>query len=387
MAFQPGRILATNVFSHSAHPATIATIDLSALAHNLAQVRRSLPKACEILAVVKADAYGHGAAAVSRALVESGIARLGVSTVDEGVALRNAGLRVPILLLGALLPEQLSEAIASDLTPIIHDPEIAERLGDLVRSKPTPYPVHIKVDTGMGRLGLRPEQVVSVLQSGPFKGSLVAEGLMTHLADADNLDREYTGIQITRFRRLLDHIASAGFSVPLVHAANSASILGHPSTHFTMVRPGIMLYGYASSPFGQTPPDLKPVLTLTTRVMQIRTLQPGESVSYHRSHIVTRPSRIAVLPIGYADGYSRALSNRGSVLLDGRRAPIRGRICMDMTMVDVTDIPGVQPGDEAVLIGRQGPQAIWATDLAAWLDTIPYEVLCMLGPRIARVYR
>lgn len=387
MASQPDRFLATNLSSRPAHPATIATIDLSALAHNLAHVRRCLFPACEILAVVKADAYGHGAAAISRALVEAGITRLGVSTIDEGVALRNAGLRVPILLLGALLPDQLGEAIASDLTPIIHDPELAERLGNLPVSKPTPYPVHIKVDTGMGRLGLQPEQVVSLLQSPPFKGPLVAEGLMTHLADADNPDREFTEMQAARFRRLVDQIAVAGFSIPLVHAANSASILGHPSTHFTMVRPGIMLYGYASVPFGQTPPDLKPVLTLTTRVMQIRTLEPGESVSYNRSYIVTRPSRIAVLPIGYADGYSRALSNRGSVLLHGRRAPIRGRVCMDMTMVDVTDVPGVRPGDEAVLIGRQGSQTIWATDLAAWLDTIPYEVLCVLGPRVARVYR
>lgn len=381
----PDRI-STNRLSSPLHDSpTLATIDLAALAHNLAIVRRHLPSPCEILAVVKANAYGHGAAAISKRLIQLGVPRLGVATIQEGIVLREAGLRAPILVMGALLPNQLPDLLAAELTPVVHEREIADRLATLARSRPEPYPVHIKVDTGMGRLGLAPDQVLPLLQSSSFKGPLKAEGLMTHLADADSQDPDYTNMQIVRFRSVVSQAEAAGLSIPLLHVANSAAILCYPSAHFSMVRPGLMLYGYQSSP--ASPAELKPILTLSTKVVQVRNLPQGESVSYGRSHRTSRPSRIAILPIGYADGYNRLLSNRGQVLIKGRRAGIVGRVCMDMTLADVTDIPDVMTGDEAILIGRQGDAQISAADIAAWLETIPYEVLCTIGPRVPRVYR
>ncbi len=383
----PDRISTTSLPSPLHESPTVAAIDLAALAHNLAVARRCIPASCDILAVVKANAYGHGALEVSRRLLRLGVSRLGVATVQEGVALREAGLRTPVLVMGAALPEQLPDLLAAGLTPVVHTHEIADRLATLARSLPEPYPVHIKVDTGMGRLGLTPDQILPLLHSPCFKGPLKAEGLMTHLADADAPDPDYTRTQIARFRSVVGQAEAAGLPIPLLHVANSAAILCYPSAHFNVVRPGLMLYGYHTNRSGANQPDLKPVLTLSTKVVQIRSLGSGESVSYNRAYRTSRPSRIAVLPIGYADGYSRLLSNRGQVLIKGRRARIVGRVCMDMTLVDVTDIPDVATGDEAVLIGRQGEERISAVEVAGWLETIPYEVLCTIGPRVPRVYR
>lgn len=365
---------------------TVAIVDLSALAHNLAQARRHLPGTCGILAVVKADAYGHGAVAVSRALSGMGVMRFGVANVREGAVLREAGLQTPILVMGALLPEQVPGLLAYGLTPVVHDPVIADRLAELVRSRPEPYPVHIKVDTGMGRLGLEPQSVLPLLTAPCFKGPLRIEGLLTHLADADSQDPGYTNSQIARFARVVEQVQAAGFSIPLIHAANSAAIVCHPAAHFTLARPGLMLYGYHDTPPNCRAPELRPVLSLATKVVQLRTLASGESVSYNRTYVAGRPSRIAILPVGYADGYNRLLSNRGHVLIHGRPAGIVGRICMDMTMVDVTDIPEVNPGDDVILIGRQGAAQITADDLAAWTGTIAYEVLCGIGSRVSRRY-
>jgi alanine racemase len=365
---------------------SIAIVDFSALSHNLDQVRQRIPKHCDILAVVKADAYGHGATAVASALARMGVRRFGVATVEEGIELRNAGMAEPILVMGALRPEHCAVVIAHRLTPIIHDRGIAEQFATQVSVQAGPYAVHIKVDTGMGRLGLSPDEVLPLLQASSFHGELFAEGLMTHLADADNEDPTFTTMQIELFRTLIGRLKAAGIDIPLIHAANSAAILLHPSTHFTMVRPGIMLYGYHTITHPSGPPNLKPILSFITRVVQVRVLAPGQSISYNRLFTASRLSRIAVLRIGYADGYNRLLSNRGAALIRGHRAPIVGRVCMDMTMVDVTDIPNVVPGDEAVLIGQQGGLRITAGHLADWSQTIPYEVLCAIGPRVRRVY-
>lgn len=365
----------------------MAIVDVSALGHNLDQVRQRIPKGCHILAVVKADAYGHGDTTVASALAGMGVCRFGVATVEEGIQLRRSGLPHPILVMGGLSAEYGPAVVSHRLTPIIHDRDIAEQFAKHIPADARPYAVHVKVDTGMGRLGLAPDEVLPLLQSSVFHGVLSAEGLMTHLADADNEDPTFTTIQIELFHALIDRLRVAGIDIPLLHAANSAAILRHPSAHFTMVRPGIMLYGYHTIAHPDGLPDLKPILSLVTRVVQVHALSPGQSVSYNRLFTASRPSRIAVLRIGYADGYSRLLSNRGAVLIRSRRAPIVGRICMDMTMVDVTDIPNVVPGDEAVLIGQQGGLRITAAHLAAWSQTIPYEVLCAIGPRVRRLYR
>lgn len=364
---------------------TVALIDLTALTHNLAQVRRLAPS-CEILAVVKADAYGHGAIAVSRALAREGVQRFGVATVEEGALLREAGLQAPILVMGGLLPAQIKDLLAYRLTPLVHQAAIAEALAAELGAAHA-FPVHLKVDTGMGRLGFLPDEVPPLLGTAPFQHCLRVEGLMTHLADSDNADRAYTDAQIGRFQRLAAQLAGSGYRIPLVHAANSAAILAYPSAQGTAVRPGLMLYGYASVPPGHPLPELAPVMTLRSAVVQVRRLQKGDSVSYNRTFIASKPSRIAVLPVGYADGYSRALSNKGMVLIRGQRCPVVGRVCMDMTLVDVTAVPDVTPGDDAILIGRQGEAAVLAGDLAAWAGTIPYDILCGVGPRVPRVTR
>ncbi|MGH7230656.1 MAG: alanine racemase [Nitrospiraceae bacterium] len=362
-------------------------MDLSALAHNLDQIRLRIAKTCEVLAVVKADAYGHGAVGIAGALETMGVARFAVATLQEGITLREAGVRGAILIMGAWPCEHSAEVVSHRLTPVIYETDVAERFARLVSSGAQPYPVHVKIDTGMARLGLSPEQALALFDAPPFQGPLRLEGLMTHLADADNVDPDYTHMQVARFQKLVDHITTGGLRIPLIHASNSAAILFHPSAHFTAVRPGIVLYGYHAGGPGRAMPELQPVLSLTTKVAQIRALPAGQRISYNGQFTTTRPSRIAVLPVGYADGYNRLLSNRGEVLIQGRRSPVVGRICMDMTMVDVTDSPDVRPGDDAVLIGRQGAERISAADLATWLDTIPYEVLCGIGPRVPRVYR
>lgn len=342
---------------------------------------------CQVLAVVKADAYGHGAVVITKALRRMGVTRFGVATMEEGLALREAGVRAPILVMGPVFPYQTDEVLANNLTPVVYDAGIAEKLTKAAQGRKEPFAVHIKVDTGMNRLGFMPEQVLPLLRSSAFKGPLRVEGLMTHLADADNQDEGYTRNQLAGFRAVVSQVEAAGFPLPLIHAANSAGILRYPGSHFTAVRPGLMLYGYHTLAGGAVGAELKPLLSLTTTVAQVRPLSAGGSVSYNCTYVATRPSRIAVLPVGYADGYGRLLSNRGKVLIKGHLAPIIGRVCMDLTMLDVTDIPDVKAGDEAVLLGSQHGVTISAADLASWQETIPYEVLCAVGPRVMRVYR
>ena len=370
----------------SALSPTIASISLPALAHNLGEVQRLLPPRCEILAVVKADGYGHGGLMVAETFSRLGIRRFGVTTVQEGVALREHGIREPILVMGGVLPFQLSDLIQSTLIPVLHDEDTAQGLAEALRGRVPPYPVHIKVDTGMRRLGLPPEKTLSFVQSPLFNGRLQLEGLMTHLADADNLDPDFTLAQIKQFQAVADQLRSAGIPIPLLHVANTAGILFHPETHLGLVRPGIMLYGY--SPTGVKPHTarLQPAMRLFTKVIQVRSVGVGDRLSYQGAFRTTRASRIAVLPIGYAHGYSRRLSDRGMVLVRNCRVPIVGNICMDMMLIDVTDLPQVQPGDEAVLMGKQGSEEISAQDLAGWQDSIPYEVLCSIGPRVHRIY-
>lgn len=368
-------------------PATVVTIDLAAFTSNLAQVRQRIPPTCNILGVVKANAYGHGAVEVSNALLHAGVHGLGVATLAEGLQLRKANIRAPILVMGALSPDEGAEAISTQLTPVLYDSDQAAALAAVVESSNAlPCGIHLKIDTGMGRMGIGPGQVSQLLQSDHFQRCFRLEGIMTHFADADNQNPTYTQEQIERFQNVLTTIETFTPPAPIIHAANSAAILLHPPSHFSAVRPGIMLYGYHT--LAAPPQDLvlKPVMSLTTRVAQIRFLKKGESVSYNQTFTAKKPTRVAVLPVGYADGYNRLLSNRGHVLIQGQQAPIVGRVCMDMTMAEVTDIPDVHPGEAVVLIGHQGTQRITAGDLATMLGTIPYEVLCAIGPRVPRMY-
>lgn len=365
---------------------TYATVNLAALAHNLSLITRYLTPPCEIMAIVKANAYGHGAIAMAQALASQGIGRFAVASLGEGMELRKAGLTTPIVILGALFEEQIADLVAHRLTPVVSDGRILPTLAKAIRSHPVPYPIHLKVETGMGRLGLSPEELLSLLNNPVLRNPLQVEGVMTHLADADGADRIFTEQQLGAFRAMLEQIRQQGLTLPLVHAANSAAIVRFPDAHFSLVRPGIMLYGYHTLPASVPTPTLKPVLSLRTTIVQLRTIPQGGTVSYNGTFVAKRPTRIAVLPIGYADGYSRRLSNRGWVLIQGRRAPIVGLVCMDMIMVDVTDIRPVQIGETVTLIGQQGAESIWADEVASWIGTIPYEVLCGIGSRVPRLY-
>jgi alanine racemase len=364
---------------------TYATIDLAALAHNLSQIRGRLSHDCGIMAVVKANAYGHGASNIAHALVQSGVARLAVASVEEGIALREDGINAAILVLADVLDKHVQDLLDFRLTPVITEQRLLPPLAKAAEARNQPLPIHFKVDTGMGRLGFSPSALAESFNTLAEWKSLHIEGFMTHLADSDGNDSSHTEEQLKRFRGLIEQVQQRGIKMPIVHVANSAAIIRYPQSHFSLVRPGIMLYGYHTLPRSVTCPTLQPVLSLHTAVMQLRAIKPGETVSYNRTFVAKRPSTIAVLPIGYADGYSRRLSNQGFVLVDGKRAPIVGLVCMDMTMVDVTDIPSVRVGDGVTVIGRQGKEAIWADEIARWTGTIPYETLCAVGPRIPRV--
>ncbi|MBX3303256.1 MAG: alanine racemase [Nitrospira sp.] len=370
----------------SAFSPTVATIDLTALVHNLLQLRRIISPGSDIMAVVKANAYGHGATETAQALIRHGVVHLAVFSVQEGIALRQAGITVSIVILGPVFPQQVEDLFSHRLTPVVSDPSTLAALGRCATQYSAPYPIHLKIDTGMGRLGFTLNEVEAITKHS-FPPSLYLEGLMSHLADSDGLDTDSTEQQINCFERTLKVVREAGFSIPLIHLANSAGIVRFPSAHYSLVRPGIMLYGYHTLPLSIQPPDLRPILSLTTRIAQLRLIQPGETVSYNRTFMARRPTRIAVLPIGYSGGVSRHLSNRGQVLIRGQRATIVGIVCMDMVMVDVTEISHVTVGDEVVLIGKQGTEQITAHDIAEWTDTISYEVLCAINPQIPRFYR
>ena len=362
---------------------TVVEIHLPALRYNLLEVARRVGPA-KILAVVKADAYGHGAIQVSRALLAAGAQRLGVASVQEGLALRAAGLTAPILVLGGLFPDEASALLEAELTPVLSSLEAVRALAPLAAQRPVPLPVHVKVDTGMGRLGLSPDEARDLLTSG-WPKALHLEGLMSHLACADQRDPTATEQQLTAFRALLDAVKSSGLTIPICHIAGSAGILRFPTSHFDMVRPGLMLYGYTPGMIGGA--DLRPALTWKTKIAQVKRIPAGHAVSYGATFVATCPTTLGILPVGYADGYSRSLSNRAHVLIAGRPAQVVGRVGMDLTVVDLTEHPPVRPGEEAVLIGRQGEASITAEDLAIRQGTISYEVLSQIGPRISRVYK
>ncbi|MCS6897810.1 MAG: alanine racemase [Nitrospira sp.] len=365
---------------------TCATVDLTALTHNLTRFRSHLPSGCEVMAVVKANAYGHGAVETTKVLIRHGVSRVAVASIEEGAQLRQAGVTGPIVVLGPLFPEQIGDLLALQLTPVVSDGALLPVLARAAASFHAPYPIHLKVETGMGRLGLSQKEVMDLFGRRLFPSTLQLEGLMTHLADTDGPSPDMTMEQLARFRETLGGVAAQGFYAPLIHAANSGGAIRFPEACFSLVRPGIMLYGYHTLPTSVAAPDLKPVLSLRTTVAQLRTVAAGQKISYNGTFTARKTSRIAVLPIGYADGINRRLSNRGFVLIRGYRVPIVGLVCMDMMMVDVTNVSGVTVGDEAVLIGRQGNEQITAYDVAQWAETIPYEILCTIGPRIPRRY-
>ena len=362
-----------------------ALIDLAAIARNIAALRSRLEDRTELWAVVKANAYGHGAVAVARTALEAGASRLAVARISEGIALRQAGIRAPILVLGYHLPAEAEAAVFHELTMTVNDPDFARALDLHARDAGKKMPIHVKVDTGMSRFGVFPEELLPLLERLTHFRHLELEGLWTHFATADERDKTFTRRQFAMFQYAA-FLARDRFDIPVLHAANSAAILDLPETGLDAVRPGIALYGLYPSDAVSNDIPLEPALTLISHVGRVRTLPPGGSVGYGRTFTATAPTRIALLPIGYGDGLHRLLSNRGEVLIRGQRAPVVGRVSMDNIVVDVSRIPDVETGDEAVLIGRQGREHIPAEEVARWAETINYEVTTSLLPRVTRIY-
>ncbi len=361
-----------------------ALIDLDAIARNVAALKARVG-AAELWAVVKANAYGHGAVPTARTALAAGATRLAVARISEGAALRQADVSAPILVMGYHTPAEAEAAVAYDLIMTVNDDAFARALNDQARDAGKRMRVHVKVDTGLGRFGLLPDELPSFLQRLTHYRHLQLEGLWTHFATADERDKTFAHKQFAMFRYAA-FLARDRFDIPILHAANSAAILDMPETWLDAVRPGIAIYGLYPSTEVNATVTLHPALSLISHVGRVRTLPPGASVSYGRTFIATRPTTVALLPIGYGDGVHRLLSNRGQTLIRGQRAPIIGRVCMDNIMVDVTNIDGVQERDEAVLIGPQGDDRITAEEVAAWAQTINYEVTTSLLPRAPRMY-
>jgi alanine racemase len=365
---------------------TWAEVDLDAIAHNARGLKERAGEGTELMAVVKANAYGHGAVPVAKTALENGASRLAVNRALEGVELRQAGLTTPILIMGYSLPSEAETIVRWDLTPTVTTVEGALALSAMSDQQGKVTPIHVKVDTGMGRFGLLPDEVVPFVRRIAELPGLRLEGLFTHFAVADSADKTYTRRQFGLYMQVVKQLEEAGFTIPLKHVANSATNLDLPEMHLDIVRCGIALYGLRPSDEVEPAIPLKPAMALKSRVARVRTLPPGSSISYGCTYTTTRPTAVALVPVGYGDGYHRLLSNQGSVLIGGKRAPIVGRVCMDQFVVDITGIKDVRQDDEVVVLGRQGEEEISAEEVAALAGTINYEVVTSILPRVTRVY-
>ncbi len=379
------------------HRGAVAEIDLDAIAHNLGIIRR-LTNNRPVIAVVKADAYGHGAIEVSKRFEKEGVSHLAVAFIDEAVKLRTAGIRLPIMVL--FDKRDVPLFFEYDLIPAVHDLQFAKRLSAEARKRKRSLNIHVKIDTGMGRLGFHHEDRLQDIVAIAQMDLLTVNGIMSHFSDSDVADKSFAGIQMKKFAAVRDMLIRK-LEKPqslLCHMANSAGTMTLRDAHLDAVRPGLMLYGCSplqkSEAVGRKPRagsgkskiELRPAMKVRTEILSVRKVGKGTPVSYGRTFITRRESNIAVLPTGYADGFSRMFSNNAEVLIRGKRAPVVGRVCMDLTMVDVTDIKGVKAGDEVVLMGRQGREEITAMEMAAKAATIPYEILTTIGARSRRIY-
>jgi alanine racemase len=380
---------------------TWAEVSLGALGQNFHAIQKHVGAGVTICAVVKADGYGHGAVECARALASEGARWLGVTDAAEGLALRGAGVTARILLMTGIWKGEEDGIVAQNLTPTIWEPwhiELLERAARKRQSDLTSHrlPVHLKIDTGMNRLGASKEALPRLCEMLSACTHLTLEGVSTHFASAEVLDSEDAVRQMKRFEDGLAVLRNCGLRPPLVHMGNSAAMSARPETWKTMVRPGIALYGYSlaftrgSQPAAVAPLPLRPVLSWKTRVLTVKEVAAGQAVGYMGTFVTKARSRIAVLPVGYADGYPRLLSNRARVIVGGDYAPVVGRVSMDLTIVDVSHIRGVAVGDEVVLIGRGNGEGIGksvdAVELARWCESVPYEILCGLSQRVPRVY-
>jgi len=366
---------------------TFAKIDLDALEHNYIQLRKRVGQDVDIMAVVKADAYGHGAVPIASNLEKLGANWFGVAFCEEGILLREGGITSPILVLGGIYFGEAEKAHKYDLTPVVFSVDHARELSSQAVDLGLDFTVHIKVDTGMSRIGLMYEDnAADNVEKIIGLPNINVQGILSHFATVTfDLGNGYWN-QMSRFHKLLEELEKRGINPPIKHIANSSGCMASPRPALNLVRPGIMLFGvYPDKSFVKLM-DLKPVFSLTTEIFHLKTVKTGSAVSYEGAFVTKRETKIATLPMGYADGLSRRLSNVGSVLVRGKRVPIIGNVCMDMCMVDVTDVQGVKKGDEVVIIGKQGSGEITAGEVADLCGAIPYEIFCNINHRVSRIY-
>lgn len=368
-------------------PSSWVEIDLAALRHNFYQARGRLTAKTHVVGVVKSDAYGHGMVAVARELALHGAHFLAVSKFWEAQELRDRGVQLPILCLLGLDPEQMGAALQLAVRPVLFRLDHAKALSEIACRLQIPALVHLKVDTGMGRLGIPWNHVPAFLDELLSLPGLQLEGVVSHFAAADEADKSYCELQLGRFREVLGLVAARGQALPYAHIANSAGLLDLPHAHFQLVRAGIMLYGSSPSAELQHPATLKPVMSLKAKIIQLKSVPEGQAIGYGRTYVTQAPSIIATIPVGYDDGYPRLLSNRGQVLVRGCRAPLVGRVSMNMITVDVTHIPEVQQDDEVVLLGSQGQDCITGDEIARLCGTISYEIYCNMGRHRFKYFR
>ena len=361
-----------------------AEIDLGAIAHNFREIKKCIKGGAKLCAVVKANAYGHGAVPVAHKALEAGAYYLAVATVSEALELRAAGITAPILILGIVPAEAAGALVEHDITQTVCDFGLVEAISKEAVGRGKRARIHLKVETGMGRIGVRPEEAVALAKKIVTLPSLELEGMFSHFAAADEADKSFVHEQLALFRHAIDGMEEAGIHIPLKHIAESAAILEIPEAHFDMVRAGIITYGLWPSREVSHPIHLRPAMKLAAKIAFVKNVHIGESIGYGRQFVAVRESRIATLPLGYADGYIRAYGRKGQVEICGKRAPLAGRVCMDQVMVDVTDIPEAKTGDEAVLFGSG---MLTADEAADWLGTINYEVTCLISERVPRVYK
>jgi len=366
---------------------TVCEVNLSNIENNIRGLQSKLDENVGFMAVVKADAYGHGIVPVSRKALSSGAHWLGVAIPEEGQLLREEGIKAPILVLGPVSSDAAEDVVTYNLRPAVFRQDTIEALEKSGKKANRKVYIHLKIDTGMNRIGVRGDRelrdILGFIRDCTY---VVLEGMFTHFAFSDAADKGFTMEQNRKFQEAVKYARSLGMEIPILHAANSAAIIDCPDTHYNMVRAGISIYGYYPSDEVSHEVFLRPALTWKTRIAHLKTVQSGETISYGRTFEAKDQMKIATLPVGYGDGYRRDLGNRGSVLVRGKRAPIVGRICMDQCMIDVSHIPNVEVGDEVVLLGQQGEKWIDAEEMAKWCHTISYEILTAIGKRVPRVY-
>ena len=365
---------------------TWVEVDLDRFRRNLGAIRSAIGNARRILLVVKADAYGHGAVEIAHHAVRAGVHTLGVATLHEGIELRASGIDAPIVILSPSLADEVDEIVEHRLTPSVGSVGFAERLSARCESQRVLGRFHVEVDTGMGRTGVDDADAVDFIARIVTLPNLTLEGMYTHFPDADSGSTDVTTAQVQRFGEILRALELRNIRVPVRHAANSAGLLSVPESCFDMVRPGILAYGFYPTALVPRTIQVEGILSFRTRVVQVREIPPGRTISYGRTYRTSGWTKVAVLPVGYGHGYPWQLSNRGQVLLRGARAAIVGRVTMDLTMVDATGIEDVAVGDEVILWGEQGRERIGLDEVASWAGTIPYDLLCSMGKRVVRVY-